>query len=100
MASNLFRNPVHLGLGARAVAEPEFTNMNWYAAYEKRHGGDGAEGRLVSMYTFDESWDSWEMHRDQRAGRVAHRRRYGRGHGGVHHFGPRHGAPRALSLRR
>ena len=30
--------------------------------YGQRHDGDGAEGRLVSMYTFTESWDSWEMH--------------------------------------
>ena len=28
----------------------------------ERHDHDGAEGRLVSMYTFAESWDSWEMH--------------------------------------
>jgi hypothetical protein len=62
MASNLFRNPVHLGPGARVLRQPEFTDMNWYAAYEKRHGGDGVEGRLVSMYTFEEPWDSWEMH--------------------------------------
>ncbi|MGB5346703.1 MAG: hypothetical protein WBN23_11110 [Woeseia sp.] len=55
--------PVHLGLGATAEVEPLFTGgMEWYAAYTERHAEDGAEGRLVSMYTFKESWDMWEMH--------------------------------------
>ena len=59
---NLLRNPVHLGLGAKAHSEPEFNGMEWYEAYSERHVADGNEGRLVSMYTFDEPWDSWEMH--------------------------------------
>lgn len=54
--------PLHLGLGARATSEPAFTGMEWYGAYSERHAADGAEGRLVSMYTFGESWTSWEMH--------------------------------------
>jgi quercetin dioxygenase-like cupin family protein len=58
----LDRFPLHLGLGARATAEPEFTGMDWYGPYSERHAADGAEGRLVSMYTFNESWTSWEMH--------------------------------------
>jgi mannose-6-phosphate isomerase-like protein (cupin superfamily) len=59
----LERFPLHLGLGACAVPQPEFTGgMEWYAAYGARNGADGAEGRLVSMHTFTESWDSWEMH--------------------------------------
>ena len=63
MAHNLSKNPIHLGLGATAEVEPEMTgDMEWYAGYGARHGGDGAEGRLVSMYTFTESWDVWEMH--------------------------------------
>ena len=53
---------IHLGLGATAVAQPPFTGMEWYAGYGQRHDADGAEGRLVSMYTFSEPWDSWEMH--------------------------------------
>ena len=53
---------IHLGLGASAVAQPPFSGMEWYAGYGERHDHDGAEGRLVSMYTFTESWDSWEMH--------------------------------------
>jgi quercetin dioxygenase-like cupin family protein len=59
---NLFTHPIHLGLGASAVSEPAFTGMDWYAAYGERHAADGAEGRLVSMYTFDAPWASWEMH--------------------------------------
>ena len=56
-------HPIHLGLGATASAEPAFTgSMDWYAAYETRHAQDGAEGRLVSLYTFTEPWAMWEMH--------------------------------------
>ena len=54
--------PVHLGLGATVVREPRMTGMEWYAAYSERHAKDGVEGRLVSFYTFTESWKSWEMH--------------------------------------
>ena len=55
--------PVHLGLGATAEVEPRFTgDFAWYDAYAERHRGDGREGRLVSMHTFDVSWTSWEMH--------------------------------------
>ena len=53
---------IHLGLGATAVPQPPFSGMEWYAGYGDRHDADGAEGRLVSMYTFTEPWDSWEMH--------------------------------------
>jgi quercetin dioxygenase-like cupin family protein len=44
------------------VPQPEFTGMAWYEGYMRRHGGDGAEGRLVSLNRFDEPWTSWEMH--------------------------------------
>ena len=54
--------PIHLGLGATAIVQPPFTGMEWYAGYGMRNGGDGAEGRLVSMHAFDASWDVWEMH--------------------------------------
>ena len=53
---------IHLGLGARAVAEPPFSGMEWYEGYGARHAADGAEGRLVSQYVFDADWTSWEMH--------------------------------------
>jgi quercetin dioxygenase-like cupin family protein len=53
---------IHLGLGAKAVEQPPFAGMAWYEAYGARHADDGAEGRLVSQYTFTEDWASWEMH--------------------------------------
>ena len=59
---SLLTHPIHLGLGATAVAQPEFTDMAWYADYEARTQADGIEGRLVSLYRFTESWDSWEVH--------------------------------------
>ncbi|HKU38366.1 MAG TPA: hypothetical protein VJR89_09470 [Polyangiales bacterium] len=62
MSYKLEKNPVHLGLGALVLSEPTFTGMEWYEAYAARHVRDGNEGRLVSMYTFDAPWDSWEMH--------------------------------------
>ena len=59
---SLERFPLHLGLDARALPQPEFTGMEWFAAYAERHAADGSEGRLVSMYSFSESWTSWERH--------------------------------------
>lgn len=59
---SLLENPLHLGLGATAIPQPPFTGMDWYKGYGERNGHDGAEGRLVSMHSFSESWDSWEMH--------------------------------------
>lgn len=61
-ARSLFTFPIHLGLGASALPQPEFTGMEWYEGYLARSAADGAEGRLVSLYRFTESWDSWEMH--------------------------------------
>lgn len=61
-STNLQRNPIHLGLGASASVEPEFTGGAWYEAYGARHAGDGTEGRLVSMHTVQQPWDTWEMH--------------------------------------
>jgi quercetin dioxygenase-like cupin family protein len=60
----LATHPIHLGLGATAEAEPAFTGaLDWYEGYGARHdAADGVEGRLVSMYTFTEPWDSWEVH--------------------------------------
>ena len=56
-------HPIHLGLKATAIVQPEFTGeMHWYEEYSKRHAADGIEGRLVSMFSFDRSWDMWEMH--------------------------------------
>ena len=59
---NLAREFIHLGGGATALAQPAFTDGEWYEGYGARHDGDGAEGRLVSQWTFTGNWDSWEMH--------------------------------------
>ncbi len=62
-SQRLDTNPIHLGLGASSVPQPAFTgDPAWYGGYATRHGDDGAEGRLVAMHSFSESWDSWEMH--------------------------------------
>ena len=62
-AHDLSAFPIHLGLGATAEIEPRFTGeMEWYGDYGNRHADDGVEGRLVSMFTFNESWNTWEMH--------------------------------------
>jgi len=55
--------PVHLGLGATVVPQERFTGeMSWYQRYGERNAADGREGRLVTVHTFTEPWDSWEMH--------------------------------------
>lgn len=61
-AKSLFDYPIHLGLGARAVAEPKFTGFDWYEGYGERHAEDLEEGRLVAMYRFEKPWTSWEVH--------------------------------------
>ena len=61
-APRLDEHFIHLGLGARAEVLPPFTGMEWYADYGARAAADGAEGRLVSQYSFTEDWSSWEMH--------------------------------------
>ncbi|RVU36468.1 cupin [Hwanghaeella grinnelliae] len=59
----LSTHPIHLGLGATAVAEPEFTgDLAWYEGYMERHATDGAEARIVAMHSFAEPWAMWEMH--------------------------------------
>lgn len=61
--TDIVKHPIHLGRGATASIEPAFTgNLEWYQAYSSRHTADGTEGRLVSMFTFTESWNMWEMH--------------------------------------
>ena len=61
-ARALAEYPIHLGLGATAKAQPPFTGMEWYEEYGERNAADGIEGRLVSMHSFAQSWESWEMH--------------------------------------
>lgn len=61
--TKLSTHPIHLGLGASAGIEPEFTgNYEWYQSYGDRHAVDGVEARLVSQFTFTEPWSTWEMH--------------------------------------
>ena len=62
-ANNISTHPIHLGAGATALAQPEFTGgMQWYEGYGERHGEEGADGRLVAMHEFDAPWDMWECH--------------------------------------
>jgi quercetin dioxygenase-like cupin family protein len=61
--TDIVQHPIHLGRGATAIIEPAFTgDIAWYQGYTARHTADGAEGRLVSMFRFTESWNMWEMH--------------------------------------
>jgi mannose-6-phosphate isomerase-like protein (cupin superfamily) len=60
---DLSEYPVHLGSGAKAVRQEHFDGTpDWYMRYGARHGADGDDGRLVSLFTFTESWGTWEMH--------------------------------------
>lgn len=59
---SLYDFPIHLGRDAKAVSEPQFSGMDWYEGYDERHHDDLEEGRLVSLFRFEESWSSWEMH--------------------------------------
>lgn len=60
---NMHTFPVHLGLGARVTRLPQFDgSVEWYQRYGEQTSDDGKEGRLVSLHTFSESWDTWEMH--------------------------------------
>jgi quercetin dioxygenase-like cupin family protein len=62
---SLERFPVHLGRGATAVVLPEMDGTSeWFDRYTREHGAEGADGRLVSMYTFTEPWTTWEVHPD------------------------------------
>lgn len=61
--TDIGKHPIHLGLGATAEIEPEFTgDMQWYGDYMARHASDGAEARMVVMHSFSEPWTMWEMH--------------------------------------
>ena len=61
-ARSLFDYPIHLGRGARALAEPKFTGPEWYEQYVERHADDLDEGRIVMLFRFEEPWTSWEVH--------------------------------------
>ncbi|HEX3676405.1 MAG TPA: cupin domain-containing protein [Sphingomicrobium sp.] len=59
---SLYDFPIHLGLGAKAISEPQFSGFEWYEHYGERHADDLDEGRLVSLFRFEQSWNSWEVH--------------------------------------
>ena len=60
---SLYDFPIHLGPGARATPQPQFTgNTEWYGAYVERHADDLDGGRLVALSRFEAPWTSWEMH--------------------------------------
>lgn len=59
---NITQNFLHLGLGAKAEAQPPFSGIDWYESYTARHEKDGAEGRLVAMHRFTGDWPGWEVH--------------------------------------
>ena len=61
-ARALSTHPIHLDRFGKAVPQPEFTDERWYEDYGERTASDGAAGRLVSVFSFTESWTSWEMH--------------------------------------
>ena len=62
-AIDLLSTPFNLGSGSTVTAQaPWDGTMQWYERYGIANAADGTEGRLVSMHTFAESWDSWEMH--------------------------------------
>ena len=60
---DLSQFPVHLGSGARVIRLEQFDGTpGWYERYGRSTASDGGDGRLVSLHTFSQSWDSWEMH--------------------------------------
>ena len=62
-AFDLSATYVHLGLGARATALPDFEwTPEYLEAYGRRFADDGREGRLVTMGRSAESWSTWERH--------------------------------------
>lgn len=62
-ARTLDTYPVHLGMGGTMFVQPPFgRDMDWFQAYGVRHADDGAEGRLVCLFSFSENWASWERH--------------------------------------
>ena len=62
-AFDLSTTHAHLGLGARVDLLPDFQwTPEYLNAYGERVASDGDEGRLVSYFHQDASWDTWERH--------------------------------------
>jgi mannose-6-phosphate isomerase-like protein (cupin superfamily) len=62
-AFDLSSTHVHLGLGATAIAIPDFAwTPDFLARYGAEHASDGEEGRLVLIGAGATSWTTWERH--------------------------------------
>lgn len=63
LVNDIATRPVHLGQGAVAFPLDAFDGTpEWYQRYSERTEADGDEGRLVTMHTFTEPWETWEVH--------------------------------------
>jgi len=59
----LASTPIHLGLGSTAEPLVGFSwSPEYLDAYSERTAGDGADGRMVTMFDQRETWTSWERH--------------------------------------
>jgi mannose-6-phosphate isomerase-like protein (cupin superfamily) len=59
----LSTHPVHLDAGTGIVRLERFDGTpEWYERYGAAHLSTSDDGRLVTMHSFDRSWDTWEMH--------------------------------------
>jgi mannose-6-phosphate isomerase-like protein (cupin superfamily) len=62
-AFDLSKTFVHLGLGVKATALPDFEfTAEHLTEYEERFASDGDEGRLVCITLQSATWDTWERH--------------------------------------
>jgi hypothetical protein len=62
-AFDLSTTYVHLGLGARTVALPDFSwSPEYMTGYLRKFAGDKGDGRLVGMIHIAETWSHWECH--------------------------------------
>jgi quercetin dioxygenase-like cupin family protein len=61
--ADITTTPLHLGLGSTAVPIEDFGwDPERLAAYGERTASDGDEGRMVSLFTMDADWTTWEVH--------------------------------------
>ena len=55
--------PVHLDATTGIVRLERFDGTpEWYERYGAAHLAASDDGRLVTLHSFDRSWDTWEMH--------------------------------------
>lgn len=53
--------PLHLGPGGTIRSVPDF-DWSRIAEYSAQTEADGPDGRMVTMFEMDGSWDHWEQH--------------------------------------